>query len=65
MDLQLHDLEDFYLAHAAKDRVAAGLEALENVRGKHLTSAATWEGLARLAAKTKAAREGRLAANFA
>jgi hypothetical protein len=64
MGLKLNELEQFYLALAAKDRVAAGLEPLDNVRRKHLTSAATWEGLATLAGKTKPAAAA-LVASFA
>ena len=52
MGPQQNDLQNLYLSHAANDRAAAGLEALANVRRKHLTSAATWEGLAHLAGKT-------------
>jgi hypothetical protein len=39
------------LAMAAEARAQASREPLENARQKHLTSAATWEGLARLASK--------------
>ena len=48
-----------YLALAAEDHAAASAEVLENVRRKHLTSAATWEGLAILAGRTAADREAR------
>lgn len=60
MGLNQHDLQRIYLGHAAKDHAAAGLEPLENVRRKHMTSAATWEGLASLAGTTAAERELRL-----
>ena len=45
MGLSQHDLRTLYLAHAASDHAAAGGEVLDNVRQKHLVSAATWEGL--------------------
>ena len=48
-----------YLALVAEDHAAASAEVLENVRRKHLTSAATWEGLAILAGRTAADREAR------
>ena len=50
-----------YLALAASDHAAASAEVLENVRHKHLTSAATWEGLASLAGRTAADRQARAA----
>ena len=63
MELKDRALQDEYLKYAASDHAAASGEALENVRRKHLTSAATWEGLARLTGKIAAAREaGRLGA---
>lgn len=46
MDLKQVNLESLYLSHATRDRTAASAEVLENARSKHLTSAATWEGLA-------------------
>lgn len=54
MGLKQHELQSLYFAHAAKDHAAADLEVLANVRRKHEISAATWEGLARLAGKTAA-----------
>lgn len=57
MDLKDRALQDEYLKFAASDHALASGEALENVRRKHLTSAATWEGLARLTGKIAAARE--------
>ena len=56
MGPQQNELQKLYLSYAANDRAAAGLEALANVRRKHLTSAATWEGLAHLAGKTAISR---------
>jgi len=53
MGPQQNELQNLYLSYAANDRAAAGLEVLANVRRKHLTSAATWEGLAHLAEKTE------------
>ena len=49
--------QSFYLALAANDRAAANGGVLANVRHKHLTSAATWEGLASLAGRTAKARK--------
>jgi len=51
-----NELQSLYLSYAASDRAVAGLEALANVRRKHLTSAATWEGLAKLAGKAGISR---------
>ena len=59
MALKQNDLQNLYLSYAASDRAVAGLEVLANVRRKHLTSAATWEGLAILAGRTAADREAR------
>lgn len=56
MALKQNDLQNLYLSYAASDRAVAGLEVLANVRRKHLTSAATWEGLAHLAGKTETFR---------
>lgn len=50
------DLTEDYLARAAEARAAASLEVLANVRDKHLTSAATWDGLARSRLKIDALR---------
>ena len=50
------DLAEDYLARAAEARAVASLEPLENVRAKHLTSAATWDGLARSKLKVDAVR---------
>lgn len=55
-----YELQDAYLARAAKDYASASAEVLHHVRRKHLTSAASWEKLALLAGETKAAREARL-----
>ena len=52
------DLTEHYLARAAEARAAASLEVLPNVRDKHLTSAATWDGLARSKLKIDALRAG-------
>ena len=65
MELKDRALQDEYLKHAASDHAAASLEALENVRRKHLASAATWEGLARLTGKIAAAREAGRAGAYA
>jgi len=53
------ELTEDYLARAAEARAAASLEVLANVRDKHLTSAATWEGLAQSKLKIDALRAGR------
>ena len=49
-----------YAVMAAASRAAASTEILENVRQKHLTSAATWDGLARAKVKMDALRLHRL-----
>jgi uncharacterized ferredoxin-like protein len=48
-----------YLTLAAAARTAADGEKLDNVRQKHLTSAASWEGLAHSMAKMGELREQR------
>lgn len=65
MDLKQRTLQSEYLTLAARDHAAAGSEELDNVRRKHLISAATWEGLARLAGKTAASREAGIAPTYA
>ncbi|KRA83631.1 hypothetical protein [Altererythrobacter sp. Root672] len=55
-----YELQGAYLARAAKDHASARAEVLHHVRHKHMTSAASWERLALLAAETLAAREARL-----
>ena len=55
------DLTEDYLARAAQARASAGAELLKNVRQKHLTAAATWDGLARSRLKVEALRARRLA----
>jgi len=59
------DLTEDYLARAAEAREAASLEVLANVREKHLTSAATWESLARSKLKIDALRAHRASAQSA
>lgn len=54
------DTDQYYLAREADARVAAGEQVLENVRQKHLTSAATWAGLAHSARKMADLRARRL-----
>ena len=60
MNLEPTAAQSVYLAHAADNRTAAGAEALDNVRIKYLASAAAWEGLADLSAKTAILRAARL-----
>ena len=56
----MSELRTVYAARAKAARSAAAEEALDNVRGKHLTSAAAWDALATTAGKTEEAREKRL-----
>jgi hypothetical protein len=53
-------LDPDYQAMAAEARAAASIEVLENVRQKHLTSAASWEALAHLTSKMADVRAKRL-----
>jgi len=50
-----------YLGFAAAARLEAASVLLENVRQKHLVSAAVWEGLAKSAGKVAEARAKRMA----
>jgi hypothetical protein len=52
--------DQYYLAREADARSAAGEQALENVRQKHLTAAATWAALAHSARKMAELRARRL-----
>ena len=54
------DLETSYAALAAASRSAADREVLENVRQKHLRSAATWDSLAVSAQGMEVLRQNRL-----
>ena len=56
----MKELPTDYLRFAAAARLEAAGEGLENVRQKHLHSAAMWEGLARTADKIEAIRAKRL-----
>jgi hypothetical protein len=56
----MSELRTVFAARAKADRSAAAEEALDNVRGKHLASAAAWDALATTAGKTEEAREKRL-----
>ena len=49
-----------YLAREVAARAVAGEQALENVRQKHLTAAATWAALAHSARKMTELRARRL-----
>ena len=57
---QMLDLNQSYLAREAEARAVAGEQALENVRQKHLTAAATWAALAHSARKMAELRVRRL-----
>ena len=48
---------DFYRDRADEARLAAGTTTLENVRDRHLRSAAAWEEMADRAARTARHRE--------
>jgi len=50
------DANEDYAAMAAASRIAASAEVLENVRRKHLASAATWDGLAHMKSRIGALR---------
>ena len=54
------DVNQTYLAREAEARAAAGEQVLENVRQKHLTSAATWAALAHSSRKMADLRARRL-----
>ncbi|WP_126174382.1 hypothetical protein [Altericroceibacterium xinjiangense] len=56
----MNDFKSDYAALAAASRSAAAEEVLENVRQKHLTSAATWDSLAVSAEGMELLREKRL-----
>ena len=56
----MKELPADYLRFAAAARLEAASEGLENVRQKHLHSAAMWEGLAHTADKIAAIRAKRL-----
>lgn len=57
----MNDFQSDYAALAAASRSATAKEGLENVRQKHLTSAATWDSLAVSAKGMELLREKRLA----
>lgn len=65
MNIDQPGSQSFYLALAAKDHAAASTELLASVRQKHLTSAATWEGLAGLAGRVAATRDTGAVPTFA
>lgn len=54
------ELHAQYGAHAARARSSAAGEQLENVRRKHLTSAAAWEHLASVGRGIEDVRERRM-----
>ena len=56
----MQDSGQYYLAREAEARATAGEQALENVRQKHLTAAATWAALAHSARKMTELRARRL-----
>ena len=55
----MKEVQADYLRFAAAARLEAANVGLENVRKKHLLSAATWEGLAHSAQKVAEARARR------